>query len=198
MRGSCLRRMDLIKAKGATVLRYAALLRGINVGGKNMLPMKELAEIFVKLGCGAVTTYIQSGNVVFSAEEKVATGLGGLIAKRIEERFALKVPVVLRSARDLETVIRGNPYLKAGAAEEMLHVSFLADRPRADFIARLDAARSAPDEFAVVGRDIYMKLVTGAAKTKLTNAYFDSKLKTVSTMRNWRTVLKLAEMTRDA
>jgi uncharacterized protein (DUF1697 family) len=183
-----------MKTRGATVPRYAALLRGINVGGKNMLPMKELAEIFVKSGCGAVTTYIQSGNVVFSAEEKVATGLGGLIAKRIEERFALKVPVVLRSNAELQAVIRGNPFLKAGAAEETLHVLFLADRPSADLVTVLDAARSAPDEFAVVGRDIYMKLVTGAAKTRLTNAYFDSKLKTVSTMRNWRTVLKLAEM----
>jgi uncharacterized protein (DUF1697 family) len=92
-------------------------------------------------------------------------------------------------------VVRGNPFLKAGAAEELLHVSFLADRPSTDLVAALDSTRSAPDEFAVVGREIYMKLVTGAAKTKLTNAYFDSKLKTVSTMRNWRTVLKLAEMT---
>jgi uncharacterized protein (DUF1697 family) len=174
--------------------RHVALLRGINVGGKNMLPMKELAGIFAMTGCTDVVTYIQSGNVVFCAEDKVAGGLAGAITKQVEKRFGLRVPVVLRSIVEMHAVIRGNPFLKAGAAEEMLHVLFLADRPGADLVAGLDAARSAPDEFAVVGRDIYMKLVTGAAKTKLTNAYFDSKLKTVSTMRNWRTVLKLAEM----
>jgi uncharacterized protein (DUF1697 family) len=188
-----------MKDRGAKrVPRHVALLRGINVGGKNMLPMKELAEIFATTGCTNVMTYIQSGNVVFCAKDKIAKGLGDAITKQVEKRFGMKVPVVLRSAAELEGVIRGNPYLKAGAAEQMLHVSFLADRPSADLVTGLDTARSAPDEFAVVGQDIYMKLVTGAAKTKLTNAYFDSKLKTVSTMRNWRTVLKLAEMTRDA
>ena len=175
--------------------KHVALLRGINVGGKNMLPMKELVGLFSAAGCGEVATYIQSGNIVFCAEDKVVKQLDRVIAKQVEERFGLKVPVVLRTASELDAVIRGNPFLKAGAAEEMLHVLFLADRPSADLVAGLDPSRSAPDEYVVVGRDIYAKLVTGAAKTKLTNAYFDSKLKTVSTMRNWRTVLKLAEMT---
>jgi uncharacterized protein (DUF1697 family) len=176
------------------VPRHAALLRGINVGGKNMLTMKELARIFAKAGCMDVVTYIQSGNVVFCAENKIAKGLGETVTNQVEKQFGLKVPVVLRSNAEMQALIRGNPFLEAGAAEETLHVLFLGDRPSADLVAGLDAARSAPDQFAVVGRDIYMKLVTGAAKTKLTNAYFDSKLKTVSTMRNWRTVLKLAEM----
>jgi uncharacterized protein (DUF1697 family) len=175
--------------------RHAALLRGINVGGKNMLPMKELAGMFAAAGCGEVATYIQSGNVVFCAKDKVAAGLGELIAKQVEARFGLKVPVVLRSAAELETVIRSNPFLQAGAAEETLHVAFLADRPAAALVAGLDARRSAPDEFAVVGREIYLRLVSGVSGTKLSNAYFDSKLKTVSTIRNWRTVLKLVEMT---
>src|ERR1700722_3901683 len=177
-----------------TPAKHVALLRGINVGGKNMLPMKELAGLFSAAGCGEVATYIQSGNIVFCAKDKVVKQLDRVIAKQVEDRFGLKVPVVWRAAAELDAVIRGNPFLKAGAAEEMLHVLFLADRPSADLVAGLDPSRSAPDEYVVVGRDIYAKLVTGAAKTKLTNAYFDSKLKTVSTMRNWRTVLKLAEM----
>lgn len=176
--------------------RCVALLRGINVGGKNVLPMKELAAMFAKAGCGEVATYIQSGNVVFSATDKVAAGLGGVIEEQVEKQFGLRVPVVLRTAVEMDRAIRDNPFLKAGAREEMLHVSFLADLPGTAMIAGLDAGRSAPDEFAVVGREIYLHLPNGAARTKLTNAYFDSKLKTVSTMRNWRTVLKLAEMTR--
>jgi uncharacterized protein (DUF1697 family) len=171
--------------------RHVALLRGINVGGKNMLPMKMLVEIFATAGCTDVATYIQSGNVVFCAKDKLARELGGAVSKQVEKQFGLKVPVVIRSAAELDAVIRVNPF---EGAEEMLHVLFLADRPGADLVAGLDPARSSPDEYVVVGRDIYAKLMTGAAKTKLTNAYFDSKLKTVSTMRNWRTVLKLAEM----
>jgi uncharacterized protein (DUF1697 family) len=174
--------------------RHVALLRGINVGGKNMLPMKELAAMFANAGCSDVVTYIQSGNVVFCADDKVAAGLDAAIARQVEARFGLRVPVVLRTAAEIDAVIRANPFLKAGASEEMLHVSFLADRPGKDLVAGLDAGRSAPDAFTVVGREIYMQLVNGVAGTKLTNAYFDSKLKTVSTMRNWRTVLKLAEM----
>ena len=176
------------------MLKHVALLRGVNVGGKNMLPMKALVEMFAAAGCAEVTTYIQSGNVVFCAEDKLAKTLGGVIALQIEKQFGLKVPVVLRTAAELEAVVRGNPFLKAGVAEEMLHVSFLADRPGAELVGGLDAGRSVPDEFAVVGREIYIKLVKNVSGTKLTNAYFDSKLKTVSTMRNWRTVLKIAEM----
>ena len=174
--------------------RYVALLRGINVAGKNMLPMKDLAAMFVKAGCGDVVTYIQSGNVVFSAPDKLVAGLGGTIAKQVEKQFDLRIPVVLRSAAEIGAVIHGNPFLKAGASEEQLHVCFLRDLPVKDLAHGLDATRSAPDAFSVVGRDIYMQLVSGVSGTKLTNAYFDSKLKTVSTMRNWRTVLKLAEL----
>lgn len=178
----------------AAASKCVALLRGINVGGKNMLPMKELAAIFTKAGCRDVSTYIQSGNVVFTADAKVIAGLAQTVAKQVEARFGLRVPVVLRTAAELEAVVRANPFLKAGSEPEMLHVSFLADLPSAPIIAGLDINRSAPDAFAVVGRQIYMLLPNGVARTKLTNAYFDSKLKTVSTMRNWRTVLKLAEL----
>lgn len=179
---------------GETALRYVALMRGVNVGGKNMVPMKDLVGIFAAAGCGDVVTYIQSGNVVFRADDKVVKRLESVIAKKVEERFGFKVPVVLRTASEMEAVVRGNPFLKVRVAEETLHVSFLADHPGKNLVAELDEMRSPPDEFAVIGREIYLKLVNGAARTKLTNAYFDSKLKTVSTMRNWRTVLKLAEM----
>ena len=159
-----------------------------------MLPMKELVAIFAASGCVDVTTYIQSGNVVFSATEKVVAGLDKLVANQVEKKFGLRVPVVLRTSAEVAAVIRANPFLKAGGSEEMQHVCFLADRPAKDLAAGLDAQRSVPDEFAVVGREIYMQLPNGMARTKLTNAYFDTKLKTVGTMRNWRTVLKLAEM----
>jgi uncharacterized protein (DUF1697 family) len=96
----------------------------------------------------------------------------------------------------LGDAIANNPFLQAGAAEDTLHLFFLAGQPEASDIKKLDPARSLPDRFSVREGDIYLHLPNGAARTKLTNSYFDSKLRTISTARNWRTVLKLAELMR--
>jgi uncharacterized protein (DUF1697 family) len=178
-------------------MKHVALLRGINVGGKNMLPMKELAGYFVKAGCRDVATYIQSGNVVFSAQATVLKKLPGVISAMIAEGFGHRVPVVVRSHEELASVVSNNPFPPPREGEKLLYVAFLADLPAADAIAGLDPDRSPPDRFVVLGREVYMHLINHAAKTKLTNAWMDSKLSTVSTSRNWATVLKLHEMTQD-
>jgi uncharacterized protein (DUF1697 family) len=169
-----------------------ALLRGINVGGKNLLPMKALADIFADAGCAEVKTYIQSGNVLFRSSARA--DVAAAVRAAIEAQFGLNVPVIVRSAEEMAKCVAGNPFVKAGIDPAWLHVMFLEDEPSADLVAGLDAARSRPDEFAVAGREVYLHLPNGAAKTRLTNAYFDAKLKTVGTQRNWRTVLTLAEM----
>ena len=179
-------------ATGAT--RYVALLRGINVGGKNVLPMAALAEIFSGTGCRDVGTYIQSGNVVFSASPEVEERIPSLVATRIAERFGIRTTIVLRSSAELRRAAAGNPFLKAGAAPESLHVAFLADLPHRTRRAALDSRRSPGDSFELRGRELYLHLPNGGARTKLTNAYIDSTLGTTSTLRNWRTVLKLVEM----
>ena len=173
---------------------WVALLRGINVGGKNLLPKRDLARLFEEAGCAGVRTYIQSGNVLFTASRARAEKLPGLIASGIADRFGYQVPVLLRTAADLGETIRQNPFLEAGASENWLHVLFLADQPDAGRVAALNPLRSPPDAYAVRGREIYLRLPNGGAKTKLTNAYFDSRLATISTVRNWRTVLKLFEL----
>jgi uncharacterized protein (DUF1697 family) len=179
---------------GAT-RRYVALLRGINVGGKNTLPMRHLAAMFVEAGCSDVRTYIQSGNVVFAATPGVVKRLADAISRRIAKNFGYRVPVVLRTADELHQVLSGNPFLKSGADGRSLHVAFLADLPDPRRIAALDPKRSPGDSFKLRGREIYLCLPNGVAGTKLSNAYFDSTLATTSTLRNWRTVLKLVEMT---
>jgi uncharacterized protein (DUF1697 family) len=169
-----------------------ALLRGINVGGKNILPMKSLAEIFRQSGAEDIRTYIQSGNVVFRAAhpDKIAAK----VRAQILTDFSLKVPVVIRSAAEIAATTAANPFLQSGIDPSWLHVMFLADRPSAEQIAKLDPNRSSPDEFALIGRDLYLYLPNGATRTKLTITYFDSTLKTTGTQRNWRTVLTLATM----
>ena len=176
--------------------RYVAFLRGVNVGGKHRLPMKDLAEIFVQAGCGGVRTYIQSGNVVFDASAPAAKRLPGAITAAIAARFGFDSPVIVRSAEELLSVVRHNPFVRAGCDPTSLHVVFLADVPAKGAVATLDPDRSPPDEFVVRGREIYLCLPGGTARSKLTNQYFDSKLRTVSSVRNWKTVLALLEMTR--
>ena len=102
--------------------------------------------------------------------------------------------MILRTAAQLRDVVLQNPFLKAGAAEENLHVMFLADLPSPPRLDKLDPDRSPPDRFIVRGQEVYMHLPQGVADTKLTNAYFDAKLATTSTGRNWRTVIKLLEL----
>ena len=173
---------------------YVALLRGINVGGRNLLPMKDLSAIFEGAGCADVRTYIQSGNVVFAASPPAAQQVQAEVARVIAERFGFRVPVVLRSAQDLAKAARDNPFVRAKADLESLHVAFLLDAPRPGGIALLEGKRSPPDEFVVKGREIYLRLPNGVARTKLTNDHFDRTLATTSTVRNWRTVLKLVEL----
>jgi uncharacterized protein (DUF1697 family) len=174
---------------------YVALLRGINVAGKNKLPMRELVALFEGAQCREVRTYIQSGNVVFQAPARVVERLSATIAKSIERELGLRVPVILRSASEIASVIDNNPFLARDADPATLHLMFLGEVPAAKQVGALDPNRSPPDEFIVIGRDVYLRCPHGLGKSKLTNAYFDAKLETTSTIRNWRTVLTLREMT---
>lgn len=173
---------------------HVALLRGINVGGKNSLPMKTLGVMFEALGCKAVRTYIQSGNVVFEASDVLADRVPKAIAAAILEQAKLDVPIVTRTKKELAAALKANPFLKTAPDPARVHFAFLADAPSRAQIAALDPKRSPPDEFVVKGRDVFLHLPNGVAKSKLTNAYFDSKLGTVSTVRNLATVQKLVLM----
>jgi uncharacterized protein (DUF1697 family) len=173
---------------------YVALLRGINLGPNNRLPMKALEKMFSDAGCSEVRSYVQSGNVVFSANKSLAGKLPDQIAVRILKSFGFRVPVILRTAEQIAETVRNNPFLKKEAMTDILHLMFLANQPSQERIAALDHSRFLPDELVIRGAEIYLRLPNGVARTKLTNAYFDSKLDTVSTGRNWRTVNKLLEM----
>lgn len=174
--------------------RYAALLRGVNVGGKNKLPMKDLVAMFESVGCTDVVTYIQSGNVVFDAKPAVAKTIAATIADRIAQDAGLRVPVVVRSAAELTACVAQSPFVARGVDEDQLHVMFLADAPTKAAVAKLDPRRSPGDELVVVGRDVHLRMPNGVGRTKLTNAYVDATLGTVSTQRNWRTVLQLVAL----
>lgn len=174
--------------------RHVALLRGINVGGKNSLPMKDLAEMFTAAGGKDVVTYIQSGNVVFGASAAVAAKCASSVTKAIAKKFGYDVPIVIRSADELRAAVTASPFLARGVPADELHLACLRERPTPDAAMALDGSRFAPDELEVVGADVHLHLPNGVGKSKLTNAWLDRSLATVSTLRNWRTVLKLLEI----
>jgi uncharacterized protein (DUF1697 family) len=173
---------------------HIALLRAINVGGKNLVPMRELAPMFSDAGCTDVQIYIQSGNVVFCAKDAAVRRVAAQVSKALVDRFGFEVPVLTRSAAELRDVVKKNPFLRSGVPVETLHVAYLADTPSAARIAALDPDRSPPDRFEVRGREIYLHYPNGGGRSKLNTTYFDTRLATTTTVRNWRTTLKLLDL----
>lgn len=172
--------------------RHVALLRGINVGGKHRLPMADLRRLFERAGAANVRTVIQSGNVLFDATSAGAARVADEVANGIEAGFGFRVPLVVRPAAALGRIVAANPF--ADADPDTLHVAFLADRPKPSLVRSLDPDRSPPDAFVVRGGEIYLHLPNGAARSRLTTAWFDARLETTATVRNWRTVLRLIEL----
>ena len=170
--------------------RHVALLRAVNVGGKNKVPMAELRDLFESLGHTNVSTFIQSGNVVFTTSRSVTPkSLETAIAKR----FRVDTTVVLRTPSELEKVFRANPFARADASK--LHVGFMTRKPAAAVVSKIDAARFRPEEFEIRGRELYLHLPNGMGRSKLPG-YLDRQLKIPNTVRNWNTVTKLIELAR--
>jgi uncharacterized protein (DUF1697 family) len=156
--------------------------------------MKELSAIFAAAGALEVRTFIQSGNVIFATEPQAAPQILAAVTLEIARVYGYPGRMVLRTAPELRLAFNANPFVQAGAPLSTLNIYFLADHPDPKAVKALDPDRSPGDSFVVLGREIYLQLPSGMARTKLTNAYFDSKLKTVSTARNWNTVAKLVEL----
>ncbi len=172
---------------------YVAMLRSINVGGRNRVAMADLRALVTSLGFADVATYLQSGNVVCS-------GRGGpravarTIAGGIEETFGMAVPVVVRTDRELAGILGASPLAHLEDDPKKLHVTFLDRVPDADRVHALEseAARFAPERVVVVGPDAFLHCPGGYGETPLTNAFLERRLGVTATTRNWRTVEALA------
>ena len=173
---------------------FAALIRGINVGGRNKISMAELRSVFSSLGHEDVTTLIQSGNVVFRSDAGDEAAIARELEDRLADDFGLAVSVLVRRPSELALVAGGNPFLEGETDLSRLHVLFLDAAPAAGLVAGLDPGRSAPDRFAVHGREIYLHCPNGSGRSRLTTAYFESRLGVRATARNWNTVLRLVEL----
>jgi uncharacterized protein (DUF1697 family) len=172
---------------------YVALLRGINLGAHNKVPMADLRALFDDLGAEDVETYVQSGNVVFKSADG-AEKLARAIERKIRRDLGLSVTVLVLTRPQLTKVLGSNPFAKAKKEPAKLHVTFLAEKPARNRVGKLDPERAKPDEFRLVGRQVYLHCPNGYGRTKLTNAYFEKQLGVAATTRNWKTVTKLAEL----
>ena len=174
---------------------YVALLRGINVGGRHSVPMADLRACCAALGLSDVSTYIQSGNIVFSSAEDPGE-LTVTLAEGLEAQFGFAIPVMIRDAAQIEAVATAHPFSELQLEEKFLHVMFLGGEPDEASVAAFDVARYAPDELAVRGREAYLAYPNGSGRSKLTIDAVERALNTDATARNWRTVRKLAGMAR--
>lgn len=180
---------------------FVALLRSINVGGRNKVPMADLRALVGSLGFESVETYVQSGNVVF-AGPGTPPDVARAIHARIGADLGLEVPVIVRSRQQLSRAIAANPYARLEVDPKTVHVTFLAEPPDAEHRRTLAglAAESGPggsfgdDRFEPAGRDIFLYCPGGYGETKLNNTFLERRAGRVATTRNWRTVTTLATM----
>jgi uncharacterized protein (DUF1697 family) len=174
---------------------YISFLRGINVSGQKKIKMTELKTVYQCLNYNDVTTYIQSGNVIFKSPESDSANLVMAIEQSIDTTFGYQVTVLLRKKEDLDTIISINPFLKIeNVNSDKLHVTFLTAEPEKTIIAALNEVQSGQDVFRVFGREIFLYCPDGYGRTKLTNTFFEIKLGISASTRNWNTVTMLSKI----
>ncbi len=174
---------------------YIILLRGINLGAKRKLPMLDLKVLLATLGYQDIETYIQSGNVVCNHTEKNEKELEHLLENAILEQFDYDVPVIIRNKTDFEQLYLNNPFIKRNINDiDKLHVTFLEKVPETSNLEKVNTYNFEPDVFQILGKETYLHCPVDYGHTKLSNSFFESKLKMKTTTRNWKTVTKLYEM----
>ena len=172
--------------------KYIAFLRGINVGGHKKILMADLKLIFESLGFEKVTTYIQSGNVVFATEN--VANLVAKITNAIEVKYGFKESILVKKASELEEILSKSPFLV-----EKLKKSYfilLEEKPSQEYIALTTTFSNSNEEFYITENCVYIYYAQGAGKSKFSNNFFEKKLNVTATARNYNTIAKLVELSR--
>lgn len=175
---------------------FISILRGINVSGQKKILMADLKTLYEKMKFKDVNTYIQSGNVSFKTNEKFSdTQLAEKIERAIYKKYNFQVPVVIRNGGELKKLISSNPFLKEKNIDaKKLHVTFLSNTPVKTNVESIEDVDFSPDKFIIKEKEIYLHIPESYGETKLSNNFFEKKLKVTATTRNWNTVNKLYEM----
>lgn len=174
---------------------YISILRGINVGGHNQIKMDSLRQLYAELGYSAIQSYIQSGNVIFNSGLSDILYLEKSIREKIFETFGLNVSVLVMTIEELKTALQNNPFVKDKMKNPaFIHLTFLSGSPDKDLVDKIPAGFYLPDEFFISGKIIYLYCPAGYGNTKLSNNFFENKLKLTATTRNLKTSSVLLSM----
>ena len=174
---------------------YISLLRGVNLGAHNRMKMEDLRKSCAALGFEQIKTYVQSGNIVFKASKQSTSGLSEKIKEKILSDFKYTVPVITKTADEIEKALHNNPFLKEkGIDASKLHVSFLWEVPVLSALKKLETLPAKPDLFRHVGSEIYLYCPNGYGTSKLSNNILERVLSVGVTTRNWKTVNNLYAM----
>lgn len=173
---------------------YIALLRGINVSGKNPIKMADLTEALSGKGLSNIRTYIQSGNLVFDTEEGNSEKFALLISDTISSRFGLAIPLQVFLRDELVRLRDMNPFVEEGIPTTQLHLTLLESVPAQGLADKIRNQDYSPDRYLISGKAVYLHCPAGYGRTKLTNTFFERKLGMVATTRNWATVMKLCSI----
>jgi uncharacterized protein (DUF1697 family) len=176
---------------------YIALLRGINVGGRNILPMNELRLTLEETGCSDVHTYIQSGNVVFRSAVADAAQLSTQLTTSVSRRHGFEPRVLVRTLAELERAAAGNPFPEADNNPKAVHLFFLAKPAKKPDLRSLRAIKTDTERFVLKGRVFYLHTPNGFGTSKLAERA-ERLLGVDATARNWRTVKTLLAMAKGA
>lgn len=171
--------------------RWVALLRAVNLGSRNRVPMAELRAALEELGCSEVRTHLQSGNAVFRRRSTKRERLAAELEALLVERFGVEQPVILRTAEELVALRDGHPF---GDDVSGTYVAFLRAEPAPARVAALAELAPAAERVLVVGSDAYLRYPAGVARATLTPALLEKRLGVAATARNWRTVSALAAL----
>ena len=179
------------------MVTYICFLRGINVSGQKKIKMVELKEAFECMGFDQVTTYIQSGNVVFKTESTPTDQLELAIEAMLKTHFGFDIAVIVLTHDELTNAVQNNPYVKDQEKEEKkLYLAYLKELPTTenkDLLARYDYF---PEVYQINEKVLYFYAANGAGRAKMNTNFFEAKLKVKATMRNWRTSNKLLELSK--
>lgn len=178
---------------------FIALLRGINVSGQKKILMTDLKILFENLRFSGVKTYIQSGNVIFSSEESDTKLMGKKIEEKISAQYGFEVPVLVLTSDEIKYALDNNPFLKNTETlfdkdDSRLYFTFLSEIPHVEHVNKIDVALFAPDTFTLIGKTIFMKVENGYGNTKLSNNFFETKLKVKATTRNLKTLETICQL----
>ncbi|GBD89341.1 hypothetical protein BMS3Abin04_00045 [bacterium BMS3Abin04] len=175
--------------------KYISLLRGINVSGQKRILMKDLKSLYVSIGLYDVSTYIQSGNVLFNSTENNISEISASIVKAIKRKYGFDVKVIVKTQSELGKIIKQNPFLKINDIDiGKLYVTFMEYKPAKEFIDRLTPNKETNDVYKIIGTEIYLYCPGGYGKTIFSNTYIEKKLDLKTTTGNWKTINKLLQI----